>query len=89
MTEVKIASRAYPDELGRPRLFHYSLMVDTVEMDTFMCENYGVRVSEENGDTAMIPNITTSALRIDELMTLLIEHHIGPTTLPDVVSDWL
>ena len=68
MTEVKIASRTCPDEFGRPRTFHYALTVDTVESDTFSCENYGVRISEESGDTAAIPGITTSAVRIDELI---------------------
>lgn len=48
MTEVKIASRTCPDEFGRPRTFHYALTVDTVESDTFSCENYGVRISEES-----------------------------------------
>lgn len=42
MTEVKIASRTCPDEFGRPRTFHYSLTVDTVESNAFSCENYGV-----------------------------------------------
>lgn len=46
MTEVKIASRTCPDEFGRPRTFHYSLTVDTVESNAFSCENYGVRISE-------------------------------------------
>ena len=73
MTEVKIASRTCPDEFGRPRTFHYSLTVDTVESNAFSCENYGVRISEESGDTAAIPGITTSAVRIDELMTLLVD----------------
>ena len=89
MTEVKIASRTCPDEFGRPRTFHYALTVDTVESDTFSCENYGVRISEESGDTAAIPGITTSAVRIDELLTLLVEHGVSPTALPDVISDWL
>ena len=78
MTEVKIASRTCPDEFGRPRTFHYALTVDTVESDTFSCENYGVRISEESGDTAAIPGITTSAVRIDELLTLLVEHGVQP-----------
>ena len=89
MTEVKIASRTCPDEFGRPRTFHYALTVDTVESDTFSCENYGVRISEESGDTAAIPGITTSAVRIDELLTLLVEHGVSPTALPDVISDCL
>ena len=70
MMEIKIASRTCPDELGRPRTFHYALTVDTVEAGPFSCENYGVRISEEQGDSVSIPGITTSALRIDELMML-------------------
>ena len=79
MTEVKIASRTCPDEFGRPRTFHYSLTVDTVESNAFSCENYGVRISEESGDTAAIPGITTSAVRIDELMEELLEQRKDPS----------
>ena len=89
MMEIKIASRTCPDELGHSRTFHYALTVDTVEAGAFCCENYGVRVWEEGGGTACIPGITTSALRIDELMTLLITHSVGPASLRDVVDDWL
>ena len=89
MMEIKIASRTCPDELGRSRTFHYSLPVDTVESGAFSCENYGVKISEDDGDTAAVPGITTSALRIDELMTLLVEHGVGPASLRDVVDDWL
>lgn len=64
MTEVKIASRTCPDEFGRPRTFHYALTVDTVESDTFSCENYGVRISEESGDTAAIPPRSQGSLPV-------------------------
>ena len=37
----------------------------------------------------MIPAITTSAVRIDELMTLLVDHAVGPAGLADIVADWL
>ena len=84
MMEIKIASRTCPDELGRSRTFHYSL-----KSGAFSCENYGVKISEDDGDTAAVPGITTSALRIDELMTLLVEHGVGPASLRDVVDDWL
>lgn len=89
MTEVKIASRTCPDEFGRPRTFHYSLTRRYRRTNAFSCENYGVRISEESGDTAAIPGITTSAVRIDELMTLLVEHGVSPTALPDIIADWL
>ena len=87
--EIKIASRICLDELGRPRTFHYALTVDAVEAGAVSWENYGVRVSEEQGDSVSIPGITTSALRIDELISLLVEQGVGPATLRDVVDDWL
>ena len=64
-------------------------LLDQLEAGTFSCENYGVRISEDGGDSSAVPGITTSALRIDELMTLLVEHGVGPSTLRDVVDDWL
>ena len=87
--ELKIASRSITDEKGVLRRFHYSLLVEQIESGCFFCENYGVLISEENGDKASVPGITTSAAHIDELMTLLVEHSVSPITLTDVVSDWL
>lgn len=87
--EIKIASRLCTDALGNPRRFHYYLTVDQVETDRLCWEDYGVRIAEEAGDSAAIPSITTSAQRIDELITLLAEHQVGPAGLADVVADWL
>ena len=87
--EIKIASRSCLDELGHPHRFHYFLTVQAVESDQFFCEDYGVRIQEEDGSDTAIPSITTSATRIDELITLLVEHQVGPTGLSDVVADWL
>ena len=87
--ELKIASRILEDELGRERRFQYALLIDQVESGRFSCEDYGVSVREEGGDYVALPGITTSAMRIDELITLLVEHKVGPTTLADVVADWL
>ncbi len=89
MTELKIASRQWEDELGRRRTFDYFLTVDVVEQSSFCCEDYGVRVAEDAGGSAVIPSITTSAVRIDELMTLLVDNQVGPASLADVVADWL
>lgn len=89
MMELKIASRTCRDQMGEPRTFHYALTVDTVGTDVFCCENYGVRVWEEQGEDETIPGITTSATRIDELMTLLVDNQVGPAGLRDVVEDWL
>lgn len=87
--EFKVATRHCVDQEGERRSFHYYLAVDEVETPGFCCENYGVRVTEEGGETALVPAITTSAMRIDELLTLLTDNRVGPAGLADVVADWL
>lgn len=87
--ELKIAARQCRDQRGDPRRFHYFLTIDQEETPHFFCENYGVRIVDEDGGEAVIPSITTSARRIDELMTLLVDNQVGPAGLADVVADWL
>ena len=73
--------------------FDYFVLVDEARVgDTFLCESYGVQVSAVDAkppDTCAIPDITTSTQRIDELMELLVTHVVTPSTLRDVVEDWL
>ena len=87
--ELKIAARQCRDQKGLPRQFQYFLTIDQEEAPDFFCENYGVRIIDEEGGEAVIPKITTSARRIDELMTLLVDNQVGPVGLADVVADWL
>lgn len=87
--EMKIATRRCADQAGDQRCFHYYLTVDQEETAHLFCENYGVHIIEEQGDDALISGITTSAERIDELMTLLVDNRVGPAGLSDVVADWL
>lgn len=87
--ELKIATRQCRDDQGTARLFHYYLTVDQVETPRFFCENYGVRIAEEAGEETCCPALTTSAARIDQLMTLLVDNQVGPSGLADVVADWL
>lgn len=87
--EIKIATCRCADQEGKPRCFHYFLTVDQEETPHLFFENYGVRIAEENGIDATIQNITTSAARIDELMTLLVDNRVGPVGLADVVTEWL
>ena len=87
--EIKIATRQCEDARGRARRFHYYLTVDLVETDRFCCEDYGVRIWEDGGQDASVPGVTTSAQRVDELISLLVEHQVSPAALADVVADWL
>ena len=87
--ELKIASRQCLDQDGKTRNFHYFLTIDQVDSPHFCCENYGVRITEDSGGETVIPSITTSATRIDQLMTLLVDNRVGPAGLSDVVAEWL
>ena len=88
--EIKIATRACRASEGAGRTFTYYLTVDQEESSRFAFENYGVRIVEEPGrDSACLPGITTSATRIDQLITLLVDNQVGPAGLADVVADWL
>lgn len=87
--DIRVASRVCSGENGKQHVFHYFLTIEPVECGSFFCENYGVRIREEAGEEAAVPSITTSALRIDQLMTLLVDHRVGPAGLGDVVADWL
>lgn len=89
MEEIRIATRSVLDQTSRSRTFHYALVVEQVESGRFTCEDYGVKITEEGGESATVPGITTSAVRIDELLELLIRNRVGPASLHDVIADWL
>lgn len=87
--KIKITTRTCTDETGRSHLFHYFLLAQPVDTGGLCCENYGVCIEDEQNNTVSIPSITTSATRIDQLITLLVEHLVGPAGLEDVIADWL
>lgn len=89
MTQVNVASRKWRDAQGRERRFHYGLLIREAAAEPFFCEDYGVRVWEDGGEDASVPGITVSAQRVDELLSLLVEHRVSPAALADVVADWL
>ena len=87
--ELKIATRQCRDQQGINRRFHYFLTIDLEETPSFVCENYGVRIAEEEAGERALRGITTSASRNDELLTLLVDNAVGPVGLEDTVADWL
>ena len=89
MMDLHIASRSLPDESGRLHTFHYYLTVGVVEAGNFCFEHYGVRITEEGAQSVCIPSLTTSAVRIDQLMTALVDNAVAPAGLQDVIADWL
>ena len=91
MRELFVAREHMTDGTGGPLCLDYYVLVEEARIgDAFCCENYGVRVAHSGGgETAAVSNITTSARRIDELMELLVRGRVTPSTLWDVVEDWL
>ncbi len=87
--DIHIASRSVRDEMGSPRTFHYFLTVDVIEAGSFCCEDYGVRITQDEQNTTCVPSLTTSPERIDQLMTTLVDNTVGPVGLQDVIDDWL
>ena len=87
--DIHIISKQIRDDTGRTRIFSYFLTVEAVCSGTFCWENYGVRITEEGVDSVCIPGLTTSATRIDELLTILTDNVVGPVGLRDVVDDWM
>ena len=87
--DIHIATRSVQDELGRTRSFHYYLIVDVVDSGSFCCENYGVRITEDESNTCAVPALTVSAERIDRLVTTLVDTAVGPVGLRDVIEDWM
>lgn len=91
MREMLVATREEADADGVSHQFDYSVLIDQMTVNGgFACESYGAKISGgADGDVSAIPNITTSASRIDELMELLTRNLVTPTGLGDVVADWL
>lgn len=90
MKELFVETRAVEDEEGRVRRFDYYVVVGEMEMDgRFACESYGIKVEEQGGDCALLPNLTVSVARIDDLVERMTRNTVGPAGAHDVVEDWL
>ena len=90
MRELFVGTRTGLGEDGSVHHFDYSVVIGEMEVGgRFSCESYGVKISEQGGDTAVIPNITVSISRIDALMEQLVGGLVSPASVRDVVDDWL
>lgn len=90
MRELLVDTRQVEDPEGGERQYTYSILVDEMDVGAFSCESYGVKIREEaGGEVAVVPHVTTSIPRIDELMELLIRNTVAPAGLRDVIDDWL
>ena len=90
MRELLVDTCRETGEDGRPHGYRYYILVGEMAVSGGMsCESYGVKVVEEDGEEASVPDITVRPARIDALMELLIRNAVSPVTLRDVVEDWL
>ncbi len=89
MRELFLETVELADQAGAVRRFDYSILIGEMDVGAYACESYGVKVSEQGGEEACVPNVTCSAARIDELSGLLVRNGVTPAALIDVVSDWL
>ena len=70
-----------------PLTFEYYLLVSPLAEEL---EIYGVKIVEKrSGVAAIAPGLTTSGRRILHLIDLLSEGTVTPTSLADIVEDWL
>lgn len=89
MRELFLRTLELPDQSGAIHSYDYSILIDEMDVGLFSCESYGIRVSERGGSEASVPHVTCSAARIDELSELVVRNGVTPTTLNDVLADWL
>ena len=90
MRELFVERRTVRGEDGVSHCFDYYVVIGEMEVaEHFSWESYGVKVAEQGGDSAVIPNVTVSISRIDGLMELLTRNTVGPAAVGDVVADWL
>ena len=84
----KLVSKCYlcAKTAGQLTLLFYILVSPLAEE----LEIYGVKIVEKrSGVAAIAPGLTTSGRRILHLIDLLSEGTVTPTSLADIVEDWL
>lgn len=90
MRELTVERKQIQDEKGIMRVYEYAILVSELAVTPQVsCESYGVKISEQGGESGEVPDITVSMSRIDELMELLVRNAVTPCTLRDVIDDWL
>lgn len=89
MRELFLRTLELTDQAGALHRYDYSILIGEMDVGSYACESYGVKVAEQGGETAQAPDVTCSASRIDELCELLLRNAVTPTALQDVLSDWL
>ena len=87
LTEELVAKRYLCAKIAGPLILEYYLLVSPLAEDL---EIYGVKIVERrSGVAAIAPGLTTSGRKILHLIDLLSKGTVTPTSLADIVEDWL
>lgn len=90
MRELYVGQCDQTDEEGGRHCFNYYILIDEITCaGGLVCENYGAKISIPGGESASVPDLTLSAGRIEAFAALLMRNCVTPSTLRDVVEDWL
>ncbi|NCE63652.1 hypothetical protein D1159_03420 [Pseudoflavonifractor sp. 524-17] len=91
MKELYVGRQEERDEIGQLHRFDYYILVDQMDIEgAFACESYGIKITAlEKSESIQIPHITTDIKRIGDLASCLLRNTVTPSTLKDVVLDWL
>lgn len=88
MQETYIDTRSCLDEEGLLHTFRYFLLTRQIPAGSFLFQEYGVMVEETGVGSVQIAHVTHSQPKIEQLLSLLVQHAVTPVDLPDVVEDW-
>lgn len=70
--------------------WRYALLVEDIEVDGFHCESYGILIVDQNsGAETAVRHITINATQALELLNMTARLAVSPSTLNDVVEDFL
>lgn len=87
MREELVVKRYFCAKASGPLTLEYYLLVSPLAEDL---EIYGIKIVErQSGTAASAPGLTASSRRILHLIDLLSKGTVTPTSLPDIVEDWL
>jgi hypothetical protein len=81
------------DDRVKYRLNYFILVEDVSgENGDLILESYGIKVviaNEDKEEKVEISNITTNALKIENLLKIFYNNMVTPATAYDIVSDWI
>lgn len=85
MQEITYKETTVCAEDGRQLSLTYLILADKTQIP----DRYGVKVVEGSGEFAQAADLTTDVDRVYDLLDKLVRNAVTPTTLADIVADWL